>query len=45
MVIGEVLSMQQLKTYFVHLLWSETNLSSMGGPSTLFGFIDWVGCK
>ena len=41
----EVLSLQRLKCSFVFLLWSETELSIVGGPSTLIGFIDRVGCK
>ena len=41
----EVLSLQRLKCSFVFLLWSETELSIVGGPSTLTGFIDRVGCK
>ena len=41
----EVLSLQWLKSSFVFLLWLETNLSIVGGPSTLIGFIDWIGCK
>ena len=37
-----VLSIQRLKSSFVYLLWSETNLWIKDGPSTLIDFIDWV---
>ena len=41
----EVFSTKRLKTSFVYLLWLETKLSLVGGPSTLVGFIDWVSCE
>ena len=41
----DVLSLHGLKSSFAFLLWSEIKLSIVGGPSTLIGFIDWVGCK
>ena len=41
----DVLSIQKLKYLFLFLLWSETKLSIENSPSTLDGFIDWVGCK
>ena len=40
-----VFSIHWLKSSFVFLLWLGTKLSIVGGPSTLLGFIDWVGCK
>ena len=36
----EVLSIQKLKTYFVFLLWLETKLSIVDGPSPIVTFID-----
>ena len=42
---NEESSIQRLKSSFVSLLWSETKLSMVDGPSTLIGFIDWAGCK
>ena len=30
---------------FLFLLWSEIKLFIENGPSTVDGFIDWVGCK
>ena len=41
----DVLSIQRLKSSFVFLLWSETNLFIKDGPSTLVGFLDWVGSR
>ena len=41
----EVFSTKRLKTSFVYLLWLESKLSLVGGPSALVGFIDWVSCK
>ena len=41
----DVLSIQRLKSPFVFLLWSETNLFIKDGPSTLVGFLDWVGSR
>ena len=32
-------------TLFLFLIWLETKLSIVDGPSTLVEFIDWVGCK
>ena len=39
----EVLSIQTLKSLFVHLFWSETKVSIVDGPMTLVHFIDWAG--
>ena len=39
----EVLSIQRLKSLFVHLFWSETKVSIVEGCMTLVHFIDWVG--
>ena len=39
----DVLSIQRLKSSFIYFLWSETKLFIKDGPSTLVGFIDWVG--
>ena len=41
----DFLSIQNLKYLFHFLLWSETKFSIENGPSTLVGFIDWMGCK
>ena len=41
----DVLSIQRLKSSFVFLLWLETNLFIKDGPSTLVGFLDWVGSR
>lgn len=38
-----VCSIQKLKTSIVFLLWSQTKLSIVNGPSTLVEFIDCVG--
>ena len=40
----EMLSIQNLKASFVFLLWLETKLSILYGPSTSTSFINWVGC-
>ena len=32
-------------TLLLFLIWLETKLSIVDGPSTLVEFIDWVGCK
>ena len=40
----EVFFVQRVKT-FVYLLWSKAKLSIVGEPSTLVGFIDWLGCE
>ena len=37
---GEIFTTQGLKISFVSLLWAETKLSIMNGPSTLLEFID-----
>ena len=39
----EVLSIQDLKSSFVCFLWLEMKLFIKDGPSTLVGFIDWLG--
>ena len=39
----EEFPIQRLKSSFVSLLRLETKLSIVDGPSTLIGFIDWVG--
>ena len=39
----DVLSIQRLKSSFVCFLWLETKLFIKYGPSTLVGFIDWLG--
>ena len=39
----DVLSVQRLKSSFIFFLWSKTKLFIKDGPSTLVGFIDWVG--
>ena len=36
----EVLSIQRLKSLFVHIFWSETKVSLVNGPMTLVHFID-----
>ena len=36
----EVLSIQRLKSFFVHLFWLETKVSLVDGPMTLVHFID-----
>ena len=41
----DFLSIQNLKYLFLFLLWLEIKVSIENGPSTLVGFIDWVGCK
>ena len=41
----EVFSLQKVKFFFVHLLWSETKLFFVDGPTTLVNFIDWVGSR
>ena len=44
-VKDEAFSLQRMETSFVFLLWSKTKLSIGDGPSTIAGFIDWLGCK
>ena len=39
----EVLSIQRLKSLFVHLFLSKTKVSIVEEPMTLVHFIDWVG--
>ena len=39
----DVLVIQKLKSFFVCFLWFETKLFIKDGPSTLVGFIDWLG--
>ena len=36
----EGLSLQKVLVFFVHLLWSKTNLFFVDGPMTLVNFID-----
>ena len=45
---GEVLSIQKAKSFFfffLYLLWLETKMSTLDGPSTLVQFIDWLGFR
>ena len=37
-----MLSIQKVKSFFVHLLWSETKMAILDGPITLVRFIYWV---
>ena len=37
------LSLQRLKSLFVHLFWLETKMSIVDGPMTLVHFMDWAG--
>ena len=37
---NEAFSLQKLKHFFVHLLWSETELFFVDDPTTLMHFID-----
>ena len=37
---NDVLSLQRVKYFFFHLLWLETKLSIVDGPSTLIQSID-----
>ena len=39
----EVLSIQRLKSLFVHLFWSETKTFLVEGPMSFVHFIDCVG--
>ena len=41
----EVFSLQKVKYFFVNLLWSETKLFFVDGPTTLVNFIYWVGSR
>ena len=41
----DVLFIQRLKSSFIYLFWSETKLFIKDGPSSLVGFIDWVGSR
>ena len=40
-----VLSLQNLKAFFVYLLWSKSKLFIKDCPSTLIDFIDWVASR
>ena len=42
---NDLLSIQRLKSSFVYFIWSEMKLFIKDGPSTLVGFIDWVGYR
>ena len=42
---NEVLSIQRVEYFFIYLLWSETKMSVVDGPSTIVQFIDWVSCS
>lgn len=36
---------QRVKTDFMYLLWLETKYTLQDCPSSIDGFIDWVGCR
>ena len=41
----DVLFIQRLESSFIYLFWSETKFFIKDGPSSLVGFIDWVGSR
>ena len=40
-----ILSIRNLKASFMYLLWAEMKLCIQEGPTTLIGFIEWLGSK
>ena len=44
-ILHLLIKKKKKNTSFIILLWLETKLNLVDGPSTLVSFIDWVGCR